>query len=94
LGHYSWRDKVGGFFLNEPIIIQFFCLLLTPTSDLGLGLNPSEICSALQNVYSIALDGGANVLAMTVPECYSWSERLEAARNQVNTWIKSYTADR
>ena len=52
-----------------------------------------KICSALQNIYSIALDGGASVLAMTVPECYSSSKRLEAARNQVNAEIKSFQAD-
>jgi hypothetical protein len=98
MSQYDWVIILGGTkwvvsFLMNPII-QFFCLLLTPSSDLGLGLNPSKICSALQNVYSIALDGGANVLAMTVPECHSLSEKLETARNQVNTWIKSYTADR
>ncbi|KAN0087087.1 SGNH hydrolase-type esterase domain containing protein [Elaphomyces granulatus] len=99
-------DGVSGDFVSRPPgrflsrirskrMSQYdWVIILGGTNDLGLGLNPSEICSALQNVYSIALDGGANVLAMTVPECYSWSERLEAARNQVNTWIKSYTADR
>jgi hypothetical protein len=62
------------------------------SSDLGRGYPASRIYPALQEVWELALDNGANVLALTIPECSAISTTLDTRRNDVNSSILSHKA--
>lgn len=63
-------------------------------SDLGDG-NPADmIYYALKDCWDIALATGANVLALTVPECGVKSESLDTRRNTLNSHILEHQAER
>jgi hypothetical protein len=62
-------------------------------SDLGRGYQASKIYPALQEVWEVALHNGANVLALTVPECSVVSTTLDRRRNDVNSSILAHKAE-
>lgn len=49
---------------------------------------------ALELVWNIALDTGANVLALTVLEAAASSERMLRKKNQLNAMIKDHQQER
>ena len=62
-------------------------------SDLGYGRPSDKIYDALQETWQIALDSGAKVLALTIPECEVRSQSLDGRRAQVNSSILAHEAD-
>ena len=66
----------------------------SPTSDLGYGNEASRIYSALQDSWKVALDSGAKVLALTIPECAVNSPTLNARRAELNSLIKAHQSER
>ncbi|KAH1788181.1 hypothetical protein KXX36_006382 [Aspergillus fumigatus] len=67
-------------------------IVLGGTNDLGRGYPASKIYPALQEVWEVALDNGAFVLALTIPECSAASTTLDQRRNEVNLSILSHKA--
>lgn len=67
-------------------------IVLGGTNDLGRGYPASKIYPALQEVWEVALDNGAFVLALTIPECSVASTTLDQRRNEVNSSILSHKA--
>ncbi|KAF4161812.1 hypothetical protein CNMCM6936_002965 [Aspergillus lentulus] len=63
------------------------------SSDLGRGYPVSKIYPALQEAWEVALDSGANVLVLTIPECSAVSTTLDARRDEVNSSILSHKAE-
>jgi hypothetical protein len=63
------------------------------SSDLGRGYPASRIYPALQEVWEVALDSGANVLALAIPECSAVSTTLDTRRNDVNSSILGHKAE-
>ncbi|GFF51370.1 hypothetical protein IFM46972_09281 [Aspergillus udagawae] len=68
-------------------------IILGGTNDLGRGYQASKIYPALQEVWEVALHNGANVLALTVPECSVVSTTLDRRRNEVNSSILAHKAE-
>ncbi len=68
--------------------------MLGGTNDLGYGRQPEDIFSGLQECYEVALEHGANILALTVPECSALVEHLDRRRDELNNMIKEHEADR
>ncbi|RLL93258.1 hypothetical protein CFD26_102360 [Aspergillus turcosus] len=68
-------------------------IVLGGTNDLGTRYPPSKIYPALQEVWDVALDNGANVLALTIPECSAVSTTLDMRRNEVNSSILAHQAE-
>ncbi|RHZ48469.1 hypothetical protein CDV55_102130, partial [Aspergillus turcosus] len=68
-------------------------IVLGGTNDLGSRYPPSKIYPALQEVWEVALDNGANVLALTIPECSAVSTILDRRRNEVNSSILAQKAE-
>ncbi|GAQ03721.1 hypothetical protein ALT_1042 [Aspergillus lentulus] len=68
-------------------------IILGGTNDLGRGYPVSKIYPALQEAWEVALDSGANVLVLTIPECSVVSTTLDARRNEVNSSILSHKAE-
>ena len=48
----------------------------------------------LEQVWKVALDTGANVLALTVTEAAAWSERMNQKRSILNSFIKHHQHER
>lgn len=69
-------------------------IILGGTNDLGHGLKPDDIFAGLEKTYKVALDHGASILAMTVPECAAVSKSLDERRERLNTLIKERKGDR
>ncbi|KAF9891928.1 hypothetical protein FE257_002891 [Aspergillus nanangensis] len=65
-------------------------IMLGATNDLGHGYPCDKIVAALEDAWKIALSSGANVLALTVPECAAVNKRLDEKRNEVNSHIRGY----
>lgn len=65
-------------------------VILGGTNDLGFGLKPDVIFAGLKKIYEIARDHGANVLAITIPECAVINKSLDGRRDELNTLIKDY----
>ncbi len=67
---------------------------------MAYGRQPEEIYGQLQKVYEAALEHGANVLALTVPEAYSnelsaeTMQGLNDRRNTLNKMILEHKSDR
>lgn len=55
-----------------------------------MGFLPDPIFASLKQVYDMALNSKAKVLALTVPECYFKNEELDAKRNAINDRIIAY----
>jgi hypothetical protein len=68
-------------------------IILGGTNDLGHGLKPDDIFAGLEKIYKVALDHGASVLALTVPECAVIDTSLDGRRNKLNTLIKERKGD-
>ncbi|KAF4211372.1 hypothetical protein CNMCM8980_002218 [Aspergillus fumigatiaffinis] len=68
-------------------------IILGGTNDLGRGYPASRIYPALQEVWEVALDSGANVLALAIPECSAVSTTLDTRRNDVNSSILGHKAE-
>lgn len=69
-------------------------IILGGTNDLGYGFEAEPVFAGLEKIYQVALEHGANILALTVPECYAVSPKLDARRDKLNTLIKEYKAER
>lgn len=69
-------------------------IILGGTNDLGWGRKPGDIFAGLEEIYKVALDHGASILALTVPECAAKSRSLDERRNELNTLIKERKGDR
>lgn len=61
-----------------------FIIILGGTNDLGYGRSAETLISALDDIYTLAHDHGANILALTIPECHAKSQALDMKRNIVN----------
>jgi hypothetical protein len=59
----------------------------------GWGKPVQEIFNALIDISQIALDNGAKVLMMTVPECEYREEALDNKRAELNTFIRGDTRE-
>ncbi|KAF7134137.1 hypothetical protein CNMCM5793_005816 [Aspergillus hiratsukae] len=68
-------------------------IVLGGTNDLGRRYPTSKIYPALQEVWEVALANGANVLALTIPECSAVSTTLDKNRNEVNSSILAHQAE-
>ncbi|MCJ1472533.1 hypothetical protein MMC13_001182 [Lambiella insularis] len=69
-------------------------VVLGGTNDLGWGGQPKEIYEALQAVWNIALNTGANVLALTIIEASVNSGTLIERRDTLNALIAEHKVDR
>ncbi|CAM1506812.1 Fc.00g064530.m01.CDS01 [Cosmosporella sp. VM-42] len=67
-----------------------WAIILGGTNDLGYGISAAKIYQALQTVWSISISKGSKVLALTVPECESKSERLVQRRDELNLNILTH----
>jgi lysophospholipase L1-like esterase len=63
-------------------------LFLGGTNDLGYGLKPTEIFTAIRDVIGIPLSYGARILLITIPECAAKSTALDMKRNELNEMMK------
>lgn len=70
-----------------------WAVILGGTNDLGRGRLSGDIYKALKEVWSIPLQNGTKVLALTVPECGVCSPVLDNRRDALNSKIKAYQAD-
>ncbi|MCJ1433759.1 hypothetical protein MMC27_003124 [Xylographa pallens] len=68
-------------------------IILGGTNDLGWGGQPEKIYEALQEVWSIALATGANVLALTIIEAAVRDRSLIQRRHTLNTLIAGHEED-
>jgi hypothetical protein len=68
-------------------------IILGGTNDLGYGRSQDRIFSSLKKVYNIAFQHGANILALTIPECSAKNANLDRRRNAVNEMILGYKPD-
>jgi len=68
-------------------------VILGGTNDLSLGRHAKDIYSALQEVWSIPLQHGTNVLALTVPETAISAPEIPIRRNKLNNLIKKHEAE-
>lgn len=59
-------------------------------SDLGHGYPCDRIFPALEDAWNVALNSGANLLALTVPECAAVNKRLDEKRAELNSKILGY----
>ncbi|KAJ6007863.1 hypothetical protein N7540_011839 [Penicillium herquei] len=93
---YDWVICLGGTKFVSSLYFSYFHWLVTdigrPTSDSDLGYqrNVDEIYTGLQEAWNIALESGAKVLALTIPECKARSEKLDSARAQLNAAILAH----
>jgi hypothetical protein len=55
-----------------------------------MGNRSNDIFSSLKKVYDFALEHGANVLALTVPECAAQIPNLDSRREELNRLITQY----
>lgn len=69
-------------------------IILGGTNDIGYGFEADRVFAGLEKIYQVAFDHGANVLALTIPECYAVSPKLDARRDKLNNLIKEYNAER
>jgi len=75
-------------------------IILGGTNDLAYGHEPDTIFDGLQKVYQVALNHGANILALTITEAFSDEHSLEAAksfngrRDALNKKILEHKAER
>ncbi|KAH1281609.1 hypothetical protein KXW98_000118 [Aspergillus fumigatus] len=89
--NYDWVIVLGGTkYVASSIRLEG--LDAHVSSDLGRGYPASKIYPALQEVWEVALDNGAFVLALTIPECSAASTTLDQRRNEVNLSILSHKA--
>jgi hypothetical protein len=63
------------------------------TNDIAYATDPDDIFAGLEACYEIAFSHGANVLALTIPECHAISKALDERRNAVNKLIMEYKPD-
>lgn len=68
--------------------------MLIKASDLGRGFPCSRIFPALKEAWKVALDSGAHILALTVPECAVVNKRLDSARDELNGLILNHCEER
>ena len=90
LGYFSWRNQVCSTFLPG----QHFANAIFSFSDLGYGNRADMIYYALKDCWDVALATGANVLALTVPECGVKSDSLDTRRDTLNSHILEHQAER
>jgi len=75
-------------------------IILGGTNDLAYGRTAEVVFEELKKVYQVALDHGANVLALTVPEAYSdelstaTTQSLNERRATLNRMILEHVAER
>lgn len=69
-------------------------LIKRTASDLGRGYPCSKIFPALKEAWKVALDSGAKILALTVPECAAINKRLDSARDELNALILNHDEER
>ena len=62
------------------------------SSDLGYGYESTKIYDGLQEAWNVPLGAGANVLALTIPECAAKSKRLDTRRDALNSFILGHRA--
>ncbi|OJJ04444.1 hypothetical protein ASPVEDRAFT_152801 [Aspergillus versicolor CBS 583.65] len=69
-------------------------IVLGATNDLGRGYPCWKIFPALKEAWQVALDSGAQILALTVPECAAVNKRLDTARAELNSLILNHSDER
>ncbi|KAJ5261372.1 SGNH hydrolase [Penicillium angulare] len=67
-------------------------ICLGGTNDIGYSHPADKIYAALQVSWNVALESGAKVLALTVPECKTRSARLDGRRDVLNASILAHQA--
>lgn len=67
-----------------------WAIVLAGTNDLAYGISTTSIYESLQETWNIALSKGSKVLALTVPECESRSEKLTKRRDELNRSIMNH----
>lgn len=65
---------------------------MEPGSDLAFNVPPERIFDSLRGVYDSAIAKGSKVLALTVPDCATKSDRLDGQRRRLNDAILSHQA--
>ncbi|KAJ5724784.1 hypothetical protein N7493_006512 [Penicillium malachiteum] len=76
---------------NECSKVKYdWVICLGGTNDLGYRRSVDEIYTGLQGAWNIALESGAKVLALTIPECQVRSERMDSTRAQLNAAILAH----
>ncbi|KAJ5633558.1 hypothetical protein N7528_001400 [Penicillium herquei] len=90
---YDWVICLGGTkYVSSPYFRNIHWLVtdigrLTFDSDLGYRRSVDEIYNGLQEAWNIALESGAKVLALTIPECQVRSAKMDSSRAQLNAAI-------
>ncbi|KAL8724206.1 MAG: hypothetical protein Q9166_008084 [cf. Caloplaca sp. 2 TL-2023] len=69
-------------------------IVLGGTNDLGWGEKSDSVYEALKEVWTVALDTGANVLALSVLEAAYTSGGAVQRRNALNSLIRQHSEDR
>jgi len=91
-GQYTGRlNRVCREVKGEP---YDWIIILGGTNDLGWGGEVQDMFEALHKVWDMALETGANVLALTVIECAVRSDKLLKKRDELNDLIAEHEADR
>lgn len=68
-------------------------IVLGGTNDLAMGTSPQAIYESLRQVWAVPLSKGGRVLACTVPEAWTGSQRAAKAtarRNELNALIRGH----
>ncbi|CAD6589919.1 MAG: hypothetical protein ASARMPREDX12_004074 [Alectoria sarmentosa] len=69
-------------------------LIMGGTNDLAWGQSPDTIYEGLKKVWKVALDTGANVLALNVLEADGSGDRVNSKRNSLNDKIANHQQER
>ncbi|KAL2044583.1 hypothetical protein ABVK25_012360 [Lepraria finkii] len=69
-------------------------IIMGGTNDLGWGQRPEDIYEGLKKVWDIALNTGANIMALNVLEAAGLSPRMIEKKNMLNAMIKDHQQDR
>ncbi|KAL8632854.1 hypothetical protein Q9189_001408 [Teloschistes chrysophthalmus] len=69
-------------------------IVLGGTNDLGWSETPEKVYEALKKVWTVALETGANVLALSVLEAEYTSGDIVERRNDLNNRIATHSEDR
>jgi hypothetical protein len=91
---YDWVIFLGGTKYARRSYRTSTVLILFSLSDLGYGNRADMIYYALKDCWDVALANGANVLALTVPECGVKSKPLDIRRDTLNSHILEHQAER
>ncbi|KAL8708912.1 MAG: hypothetical protein Q9220_006244 [cf. Caloplaca sp. 1 TL-2023] len=90
----QYAPRLGPYFDGHTSKRYHWVVFQGGGNDLGAGSDPSAIFEALKNLWKIALDGGASVMALTVTETADQSKRTRQKYDSLNDIIRSHHEDK